>query len=165
MRANHTSARAHVRPARQDDAPTLAQVHAQTWVEAYSDLLPAQVIRDQVDAAPEQWRHRLEAPDGPSYWLAERDGKVVGFAWAEAIGPGHPRALELIGLYLIASEYGTGTAGSLLLASVGDAPCQLWVARDNARARAFYRRNGFAPDGAERVAQEWGGITVERWVR
>lgn len=165
MRTNHTTARAHIRPAGQDDAATLAQVHGRTWVEAYSDLLPEPVVRAQVVGAPEQWRRRLQDPDGPNYWLAEREGRVVGFAWAEAVGPGHPRALELIGLYLLASEYGTGSAEALMKAAVGDAPCQLWVAKENLRARAFYRRQGFGPDGAERQVEEWGGLIVERWVR
>ena len=143
----------------------MAQVHALTWVEAYSDLLPEAVIRAHRESAPAQWRSRLEDPNGPNYWLAEREGQVVGVAWAEALGPGQPRALELVGLYLLAREQGTGTAESLMRAAVGDAPCLLWVAQENDRARAFYRRCGFAPDGEQRQAQEWAGITVERWVR
>ena len=33
-------------------------------------------------------------------------------------------------------------------AALGDDPASLWVLEDNPRARAFYRRHGFDPDGA-----------------
>lgn len=48
---------------------------------------------------------------------------------------------------------------------MGDGPAQLWVARDNPRAYAFYRRNGFRPDGAEQVMPEAEGFVEVRLVR
>ncbi|PZE62480.1 GNAT family N-acetyltransferase [Curtobacterium sp. MCLR17_044] len=38
---------------------------------------------------------------------------------------------------------------ALLDTVLADRPASLWVAADNLRAHAFYRRNGFTPDGAE----------------
>ncbi|MCS6582511.1 GNAT family N-acetyltransferase [Curtobacterium citreum] len=38
---------------------------------------------------------------------------------------------------------------ALLDTVLADRPASLWVAADNPRAHAFYRRNGFTPDGAE----------------
>ena len=35
--------------------------------------------------------------------------------------------------------------------AVGGRDAYLWVLRDNARARAFYARNGFVPDGAAKI--------------
>ncbi|MCT1603050.1 hypothetical protein M3E18_12115 [Kocuria sp. p3-SID1433] len=54
---------------------------------------------------------------------------------------------------------------SALDAVVGSEPCQLWVARDNRRAQAFYRRNGFVPDGAEKQEDRAGDLWVMRLVR
>jgi RimJ/RimL family protein N-acetyltransferase len=38
----------------------------------------------------------------------------------------------------------------------------LWVLRDNRRARRFYERAGFAPDGASNVLDRLGGVTEVR---
>jgi RimJ/RimL family protein N-acetyltransferase len=48
--------------------------------------------------------------------------------------------------------------------TLGGREAFLWVFRDNARARAFYLRNGFRPDGAERVEPFFGPIEI-RMVR
>jgi hypothetical protein len=53
----------------------------------------------------------------------------------------------------------------LLDAAIGDRPASLWVLDDNPRAREFYRRNGFAPDGAEKLDERWGSIREIRMVR
>jgi RimJ/RimL family protein N-acetyltransferase len=41
----------------------------------------------------------------------------------------------------------------------------LWVLRDNTRARRFYERAGFAPDGATDVLDRLGGVTEVRYRR
>ena len=40
-------------------------------------------------------------------------------------------------------------------AVIGDGGAYLWLATDNARARAFYRKHGFELDGAEQFDTEW----------
>lgn len=62
-----------------------------------------------------------------------------------------PRALELRTLYLLSAHYGSGAGQGLLDASVGTGPCMLRVASENPRAIAFYRRNGFTLDGAQKI--------------
>ena len=44
-------------------------------------------------------------------------------------------------------------------------PAVLWVAKENRRAIAFYRRNGFAFDGAEQSDPGTAGIVEARMVR
>jgi RimJ/RimL family protein N-acetyltransferase len=41
----------------------------------------------------------------------------------------------------------------------------LWVLEANARARRFYQRAGFAPDGARHVLDDLGGVTEIRYHR
>ena len=41
----------------------------------------------------------------------------------------------------------------------------LWVLEDNARARRFYERAGFAPDGARHGLPDLGGVTEIRYRR
>jgi RimJ/RimL family protein N-acetyltransferase len=42
---------------------------------------------------------------------------------------------------------------------------RLWVLRDNSRARRFYERAGFAPDGASHTLDGLGGVTEIRYRR
>ena len=138
-----------VRQATVDDAHGIARVHVLAWREAYEGRMPADVLAAlDVDRSARGWADILT--DGRTRaFVAERHGEVIG--WATA-GPGRdddaPRPLELEGIYLLAAAYGSGAGQLLLDAAVGDAPAYLWVMDGNARAEAFYRRNGFARDGA-----------------
>ena len=58
---------------------------------------------------------------------------------------------ELYAIYVRAAWWGTGLGQALWDAVRPDAACSLWVLEDNARAQAFYRRNGFVPDGAREL--------------
>jgi GNAT superfamily N-acetyltransferase len=60
--------------------------------------------------------------------------------------------------------WGTGVGQDLLDQAIGDRGCFLWVARDNPRAIAFYARNRFVPDGAERQDATFD-IPIIRMVR
>ncbi|MBT2501302.1 GNAT family N-acetyltransferase [Curtobacterium sp. ISL-83] len=98
------------------------------------------------------WRQILA--DGITDVFVAIDGTTT-IGWASA-GPGRDhdaaRARELEGIYVLASAYGTGAGQRLLDAAVGNTGAYLWMADDNPRAEAFYRRNGFERDGA--VKQE-----------
>jgi ribosomal protein S18 acetylase RimI-like enzyme len=71
----------------------------------------------------------------------------------------------VFGIYVAAAHHGTGVGQSLLDATAGDGPAMLWVAKDNPRAVAFYRRNGFEFDGAEQADPGAAGMTGARMVR
>lgn len=147
-----------VRTAVGTDAPGIAAVHVQAWREAYAHLLPAAFLASLDPVARTMRWSRIIADPSVTVCVAEHEGVVVG--WATA-GPGRDaepvRDRELEGIYVLASEHGTGTGQALLDAAVGDAPAFLWVADDNPRAQAFYRRNGFRRDGvtkAQRLGDE-----------
>lgn len=132
-------------------------MHVRGWQQAYAQLLPADRL-DALDPADglrvARWAARLGADDSGA-WVAEADGEIVGWATtgdgsrAAHAGDAAPRPLELEGIYILDSWYGTGVGQALLDAAIGNRPAFLWVAADNPRAQAFYRRNGFALDGAE----------------
>ena len=94
------------------------------------------------------WRSNLEQATFGTVVAADETG-IVGFAAVQATDePGAVRPEELTMLYLLARAHGGGAGQALLDAVLGTRPASLWVAADNPRAHAFYRRNGFAPDGA-----------------
>ena len=155
---------ATIRPAEPGDAEGLARVHVQAWRESYTHLLSPDFLAGlSVPRRQEVWRQLLANP-AESCVVAVAGGEVVGFCATHSGGDG-PRDLELWGIYVLASWHGTGVAQRLVDAAVGDRPCYLWVAEDNPRAHAFYRRNGFAPDGTRQIADTLEGMATVRMVR
>lgn len=156
---------------RLDDAEELAAVHVQAWREAYRELLPE---RFYDDAARERrrvmWADLLASGDaGERVRVARREGRIVGFV---AIGPsvehqGHPplREEQLYALYVLSRCHGQGVGQALLDEALHERPAQLWMAKDNPRARRFYEKNGFAGDGIELVDPDLDGLVEIRMVR
>jgi ribosomal protein S18 acetylase RimI-like enzyme len=81
------------------------------------------------------------------------------------------RVAELYALYVRPAWWSTGTGRALMekvlarSAAAGYRSITLWVLRDNQRARRFYDRAGFAPDGATNVLTGLGGVPEVRYRR
>ncbi|WP_368492295.1 GNAT family N-acetyltransferase [Cutibacterium sp.] len=109
---------------------------------------------------------------GEYVWLAvdtesTTDGllDLVGFAWA-GVHLDAPTPLELESLYVRSRLHGTGLGQALMKTAIGDSPAYVMVYPDNARAKAFYRRNGFSPDGyLDDHRDEDPAYVLERWIR
>jgi ribosomal protein S18 acetylase RimI-like enzyme len=137
------------------------------------------------------WQRMLVAVDsgagdpGASDSGASASGGIVGYA---SFGPEtdvlnapwpHPltadgeggRVAELYALYVRPAWWSTGTGRALMervlarSAAAGYRSITLWVLRDNQRARRFYDRAGFAPDGATNVLTGLGGVLEVRYRR
>ena len=151
-----------VRPARVGDARGIAEAHVLAWQQAYSHLVPSEVLAGlSVEQRQLRWAQILVRP-GLDVVVAIIDGAIVGFASANSDGGSNePRERELESIYVVADQHGTGVGQRLLDAVIGDAPAFLWVADDNPRARAFYARNGFVPDGVTKVGPVAGTPVLE----
>ncbi len=159
-----------IRVATVEDAEAAAWCHLLCWQDAYAGLAPADLLAQRtanVDQRIERWAQSIEA--GATRWLAfnpaaETRGvtggpgsavgvrdQVVGFA---GTSPGRdedsPVPLELQAIYTRVAWWGTGLGTRLLDVAIGKDPAYLWVFEDNQRALGFYRRHGFAPDGARK---------------
>lgn len=159
-----------VREAQPADAEAIADVHVRGWQWGYRDLLPAEALAKlDVSKRAAWWTQVLAgAFDGSAVWVAERDGAVIGFA---AAGPSRDEGApedegELYALYLREDAAGQGVGHALLDAAVEDlrergaANIVLWVLASNARARSFYEKAGWAPDGGTKTAP-WEGVMLE----
>ncbi len=142
-----------IRPGTADDAPGVAAVHVQAWREAYVGIIPQAVLdrRDQT-VSVERWAGILGDAQGGSWVAVDAEQGIVG--WATS-GPSRdddaPTGLELYGLYVLKACYDRGVGWRLLEAAIGTTePASLWVLKANERARAFYARQGFSADGAEK---------------
>lgn len=154
-----------VRIARADDAPTIADVHIRAWRETFPHILSAKTLAELDHAEHTQmWVDHLKNPATATH-VGEMDGVVVGFALAGRAYEGAPRNLELKMLYVLEQAKGTGLGQRLLDAAIADRPATLWVAVKNPRARAFYAKNGFMPDGVEKTIERWDNVVNLRVVR
>ncbi len=147
-----------IRDAVVDDAAGIARVHVDSWRETYANVLDERYFDEAAyQRRVGMWRNYLRLDSRPGrVAVAVRNGRIIGFASSgKAVGPhaehGTPasRPLQLFAIYLMADAHGTGIGHALLDAVLGLDPAQLWVLKGNARAIAFYQREGFQMDGVE----------------
>ncbi len=158
-----------IRQAGFPDLGAAARMKAQSWVESYSALLPADVLAARTSSeavARTEAAYGRDLANGAYFWVVVGDdGAVVGVAHAcVARDVDAPQPLELALIYLLEVAKGSGIADRLLEMAIGDAPAYLWVLAGNDRARGFYRRHGFAPDGTTKLLEN-SLVVEERWVR
>ncbi|WP_309107057.1 GNAT family N-acetyltransferase [Arthrobacter sp.] len=156
-----------VRQAGPKDAEELSLVHVLSWKETYAGVLSDGFLAGlNPTARLEMWKRILEGPRVSDHWVACDADRIVGFAGREQPEQQHPGQPALLwGLYVLQSHQCLGLGRKLLEAALGDGPASLWVAAQNERAIAFYRRFGFQPDGAEDAIAEWENLKTIRMVR
>lgn len=144
------------RMATTDDAAALAEVGARTFTHTFGHLYqPSDLEIFLQNHTPENWAKELNDP-AFEIRLAEQDGQIVGYV---KLGPPHlpfePRgeAAELRQLYVVEEMKGQGVADALIRWVIDRARDQradhlyLSVFIDNHRARRFYEKYGFEPEG------------------
>jgi GNAT superfamily N-acetyltransferase len=172
------------------DAAQIAAVMQASWRAAYQGIIAPEVIgrvtandggaRVRQSFRTRPWQKTFVAvaePDGAdgivgyAFFGPEQD--VLGAPWPHPLSPEgqQGQVAELYALYVHPAWWSTGTGRALMdrvldTASVaGYSSVRLWVLRDNARARQFYERAGFAPDGASHTLEGLGGVTEIRYRR
>jgi GNAT superfamily N-acetyltransferase len=149
-----------VRLASAADALAIETVRVLGWRTAYRHVFPPADL-DALPIDAERWRPRLRVP--PRGWttmVCEDGGRVLGFT---SVGPSRDEdgLGELYAIYVDPGAWSTG-AGRALLAAAEErlaseyASALLWVLEDNPRARRFYERGGWAPDGARKAEVRFG---------
>ena len=150
-----------VRVATTGDADGIADVQERTWQAAYRHVFPARELDRGGFIRPERWRGRVaKPPAGWTTFVAVDEGIVAGFA---AVGPSRDErgVGELYAIYVEPERWSTGL-GRLLIEQCEEqlrgsfSEATLWVLEDNPRARAFYERAGWSPDGGRKSEERWG---------
>ncbi|WP_157984046.1 GNAT family N-acetyltransferase [Nesterenkonia muleiensis] len=138
-----------IRLALPDDAHAIAAFQTTAWNEAYESLIPEEHLDETATAQREyRWRDRLAS--GVREAAMALDGtEVVGVAsWSST---GENPGLELKTLYVRPSWKGTGLARRLMHFGIQDRSALLWVFEENVRARRFYEKHDFKPDGVRQI--------------
>jgi GNAT superfamily N-acetyltransferase len=132
------------------------------WRTGYRDI----VAPDRLADLPiERWRHEvgvgLRRPVGDSFtYVGLVDGRFAGYCYVAApsreadLGP---EAAELVAMYVDPDHWRQGVGKALMeaalehLAGLPYDEAVLWTFKENDRAIGFYERQGWRPDGAEKI--------------
>ncbi len=155
-----------VRTAIPSDAAGIAEIHVETWRDAYAGILPDNVLLGlSEDRYAAQWRRHL-AHDRVKVAVDNRHG-MIGFGSAgRARDSRLPYDGEIYTLYVRPDFQGRGVGGKLLIALFeslmreGIDSALLWVLADNP-ARFFYEAMG-GKWAAVRDETLWGVTLPER---
>ena len=145
------------RTAGPNDAAALAELGARTFIDTFGHLYqPDDLAIFLTSHTPEAWAKELTDP-AFSVRVAEDRGAMIGYT---KLGPPHlpfePRgeAAELRQLYITEAFKGAGVAQTLIDWVIEQAHDRradylyLSVFTENHRARRFYEKLGFEPEGA-----------------
>ncbi len=140
------------------DAPALARLASDTFTETFGTLYPPedlQAFLAESYAVPALVEELCD-PD-QRWWIAEEDGRAVGYAQAGPCALPHADAVpangELKRLYVLATHQKTGLGRDLfeqVLTWIGEAfegPIWIGVWSGNHKALRFYGGWGFEPCG------------------
>ncbi|HEY5026154.1 MAG TPA: GNAT family N-acetyltransferase [Acidimicrobiales bacterium] len=175
-----------IRRAGPDDAVAIATVYVRSWKGAYPGLIPqpyldALTANERVDP----WRATLAASVwphtgtivllGPAGDAGAGEGPITGFVSfsstrdtdleAPSDDAGRHTVGEILTFYLDPSAFGSGGADLLMSAAfvalrgAHFATAMLWVLSTNTRARRFYERRGWRPDGTSKL-HDWDAFVA-----
>jgi GNAT superfamily N-acetyltransferase len=139
------------------DLSAVGVLHWRSRDAAYAGVLSAETLaRVSADSLAAWWTERWKwERETHRLTVAEAGGTPVGFTY---VGPSEtPGCAELYAIHVEPELVGTGVGRQLManalvqLAEIGGDRAVLWVLTANERARRFYERGGWLPDGGTRV--------------
>ena len=144
-----------VRPAVASDGPAIGDVHAESWLAAYTEIFDHEFLVAAAESRRTGWPNLVELLlVSPNVLLVgELEGTVAAFG--HAAPSDEPGTIEVCGFYAHPAAWGSGLATVLmtrLLAKVVSEfdSVTLWTFRDAAQAHRFYRKAGYTLTGRER---------------
>lgn len=158
---------------------SIAEVHVRSWKGAYPGLIPQSYLdalraEERVGAwqetlAESAWPHTgVIVLLGPVQPDPAGEGRITGFV---SFGPTRDEGTdvaevgEILAFYLDPTVFGSGGADLLMSAALvalraaDFTTATLWVLGTNARARRFYERRGWQPDGTGKL-HDWGAFVA-----
>lgn len=149
-----------IRPGAPEDAEAVERLRIAGWQTAYRGIISDAYLDSMAVDVPRRRRHLETLPDGFRSGVAIAGGSVVGWISAgpcrDPDRPGRQHG-EIMACYVHPDCWRTGTGRLLLehaldgLAKDGRDDVTLWVLEANDRARRFYEKFGFAPDGGRKL--------------
>jgi ribosomal protein S18 acetylase RimI-like enzyme len=143
-----------IRRATAGDAEAIARVEVRAFQHAYGDILDPGFLADMdLEERTAAWQ-RVLADASSAVWVAEGDGRIVGYASV--------RAGTLTTLYVDPVAQGAGIGTRLLTEAEAAGATDLEVFEANGHGRRFYEDRGWRDAGP---AGEWLDRPLRRYVR
>ena len=148
-----TNSSVTLRPYRAADEDATIELWRRTWQQAYPDI----DFNARVAWWRERWRNEL-VPQA-TIKVAEMDGVLEGFVTVD------PKTGYLDQIVVAPEFWGSNVAVMLLDAGkrISPALLELLVNKDNARAIAFYEKNGFSDAGEDVNPVSGRPVNRMRW--
>jgi RimJ/RimL family protein N-acetyltransferase len=144
----------------------VAALHLLGWQQAYAPIYGSEALQHLSLPAFEQlWQERLQL-SGRYYLGLWQAGELLGFAGYGPLAQGKAVG-EIFHFYFHPHSWGRGVASPFmqqLLATMQEEGYQqlvLWVLEANERARRFYTKWGFAPNGLRQERSRYGLLLEE----
>ncbi len=142
-------------------ATEVAELYYRTFINTYQGLVDAEILKQvSLEASAEKWQELIEDQNLPKYgplglYYFEQ---LAGMLY---VGKSQDHDLsddtgEITRFYVGNDFQGKGGGGLLLVHALGQIKsagykrATLWVLEENLKARGFYERYGFEPDGGKR---------------
>ncbi|MFD1032523.1 GNAT family N-acetyltransferase [Metaplanococcus flavidus] len=138
----------NIRKAALSDARGIAEVHVDSWITTYRNIIPDEYLNQLTYEAREQlWINNLKSCD--VFVAEDENGKIVGFAdnGEERTGNYEKLKGEVYSIYILEEHQGKGLGNLLLKKAVRDLldkgihSMLIWVLAEN-RACGFYEKMG-----------------------
>ncbi len=155
-----------IRKATANDAEGVAQVHVDTWKDAYRGIVPDDYLNAlNVEARLKAYeRFGILTDSTRPLFVSVEEGAVVGFT---GVGPSNedPDVGEVYSIYVVSARWGSTVGHELMTRaerwlSERFSVATLWVLDGNVRARRFYERRGWIADGTTKE-DDRGSFTLK----
>ena len=140
------------RAAKVEDAAGIATVEVRAQQIAYRHFLPASHLDNMsVSDRTQVWSGFIQSDDPTQVFVAAHDERVIG--WMRIGKYSHPEMGYIFDLFVLPDYWGKGIGEGLMYEAHqvfkdnGHKAALLYVFEDNMRARRFYDRLGWSPDG------------------
>ncbi len=159
-----------IRKATIDDAPDIVAVNIKSWQQAYTRLIPVDILSN-LSGKDRLQRWQAGFKDNRFHcFLEERDSRIIGYSCHGKYRDENisPACGEINSIYLLKEYWGSGIGSSLLsgslshLKSLHFEKCFIWVLENNDRAIKFYQHHEFQFDGETKLRKIEGFKLVEQ---
>jgi GNAT superfamily N-acetyltransferase len=144
------------------DVSRLAEIHLSGWRHAYRGLVSDHelFVERQVVKSIKMFTQIIA--DTPERVCLFDDGILKGFALHLSCREEDALAAWEIGAIYVQPEFiGTGVGTAIvgrveaIARAAGALAMKLWVLEQNAKARRFYEKCGYRPDGRSKMIEDW----------
>lgn len=157
----------NIREANINDAEGIANVHVKSWQAAYRGIMPKDYLLSlSVKEKIETWLKSLSEKSLGINLVIEKNKEIIGFC---VFGPARDNDLkyhnvgELVALNILPSYWGNGYGTRMINYVFNKSKLRewqalyLWVLKQNERAIAVYKKNGFILEGSQKSSTKLTG--------